>query len=354
MTLPRVLFAPLNVANDPSAVSRALREMGFDADLATVDQARYVSSGDFDLSWPNLGTLGRFARKAHFVARALRRYDVLHYSFARSILDYDLPGAALIDLRIAHHLGKVCVMTFHGCDVRGIAGGACGWCEAPCDIAAKRRRWSLIRRHVGAVSVTTPDLLVDVPEARWIPQAVDFVEHAPHVPPAASGCMTIIHAPSDSSLKGTSHVIAACNIVKERGWDVRLQLVENMDRTAALRAYESADIAIDQLHVGWYGVFAVEMMALGKPVVCRIDSAYVRRAGISPPPIVDADPLSLADVLEALLRDRTMLAELGLQGRRYAKRVHAPDAVARQYIELYEQADGGSRLRRPDDGNRPR
>jgi len=33
---------------------------------------------------------------------------------------------------------------------------------------------------------------------------------------------------------------------------------------------ETADLLVDQLLTGWYGAVAVEMMALGKPVVCYL------------------------------------------------------------------------------------
>lgn len=344
MSVPRVLLAPLNVAGDPYSLSRALRARGVHADLATVQHGPFVAAGDVDLSLRQASAASRAVRKAIFCAHALRRYSVFHYSFGRSILDYESVGMSLLDLRVASRLGKVCVMTFHGCDVRGVSSGRCDWCDRPCDVSAKRRRLARIRRYVGAISVTTPDLLVDVPEAVWIPQAVDFVRVARHIPPRSTGPAIITHAPSDSVLKGTRHVVNACELLRERGWEIRLNLIENMSHAAALRAYEETDIAVDQLHAGWYGVFAIEMMAMGKPVVCHIDGAHARRASVGRIPLIDAEPSNLADVLESLLGARHELAELGAEGRRYALRVHAPDQVAGKYIELYKRADTRGRL----------
>ena len=57
--------------------------------------------------------------------------------------------------------------------------------------------------------------------------------------------------------------------------------------------------------LGWYGGVAVEAMALGRPVVCRIDQAanpFGERL-----PIVDASPDDLRDRLRPLVRDRAAL-----------------------------------------------
>ncbi len=47
-------------------------------------------------------------------------------------------------------------------------------------------------------------------------------------------------------------------------------LVEGLHREEAKRLYERADLFVDQLILGWYGGVAVELMALGKPVIAHI------------------------------------------------------------------------------------
>ena len=57
----------------------------------------------------------------------------------------------------------------------------------------------------------------------------------------------------------------------ERSLRFELELVEAKPFWEALQIYGSGDIIVDQLLAGWYGGFAVEAMALGKPVI-----AYLR------------------------------------------------------------------------------
>ena len=48
-------------------------------------------------------------------------------------------------------------------------------------------------------------------------------------------------------------------------------------RRGACERYRAADIVVDQLNAGWYGLFAIECMALGKPVVTFLHDEAVRR-----------------------------------------------------------------------------
>lgn len=332
-----MLHAPLNLANDPWSICHALREQGVEADLATVERSPLVSVGDYDLTMPEMTSLRRGLTKLRFCVRALRYYDVLHYSFAHSILEYQLPGAALLDLRAAARLGVPMLMTFHGCEARGIGSGSCSLCSDGCDLLAKRKRIDLVRRHVRRLFVTTPDLLVDVPDAEWVPQAVQAVRELTPAPPKTEGPIIITHAPSHRGRKGTEHVVSACRVLKARGHDVELRLVEGMPRERALEVYREADIAVDQLLIGWYGVFSVEMMALAKPLVCYIDDDYVARSGLRELPIVRADPSTLVDVLDTLVTDRTALPGIGEAGRRYALEYHDPRVISRRYAGVYAE-----------------
>ena len=109
----------------------------------------------------------------------------------------------------------------------------------------------------------------------------------------------MLHAPSSRARKGTEHVVAACSEL-----DVELEIVEGLDHREAFERYRRADVIVDQLNAGWYGVFAIEAMALGKPVVTFLHDEAVRRTeeafGIEVP-IVSATKETLADVLRPLV-----------------------------------------------------
>ncbi len=89
-------------------------------------------------------------------------------------------------------------------------------------------------------------------------------------------------------------VTAAAEQLRAEGVELDFRLVEGLRHEEAVRAYEQADILVDQLLVGWYGGVAVEFMALGKPVVCFLADEWTDRYApaelMAELPIVRADP----------------------------------------------------------------
>jgi glycosyltransferase involved in cell wall biosynthesis len=99
-------------------------------------------------------------------------------------------------------------------------------------------------------------------------------------------------------------------------------------------------VIVDQLRIGWYGMFAIESMALAKPVVVHLDeeaAAETEEAFGRELPLVRADERNLEEVLAGLVEARESLPELGRRSREYAEHVHAHTQVARKVLEIYER-----------------
>ena len=97
-------------------------------------------------------------------------------------------------------------------------------------------------------------------------------------------------------------------------------------------------IVVDQLMLGWYGGFATEAMALGKPVVCFIDEAtnpFGERL-----PIIRANPSTLKDQIRRLAAHPELRAQVGREGRRFVQDVHDPRLVAARVINDIESKLG--------------
>ena len=133
--------------------------------------------------------------------------------------------------------------------------------------------------------------------------------------------------------KGTDHVVAAC-----AGLDADLVLVEGLPHGEAFERYREADIVVDQLNAGWYGVFAIECMALGKPVVTFLHDEAVARTerelGVEVP-IVNATAETLRERLEPLVASAAERRRIGAESRAYAERVHDSERVADRLLALY-------------------
>jgi glycosyltransferase involved in cell wall biosynthesis len=152
----------------------------------------------------------------------------------------------------------------------------------------------------------------------------------------------VVHAPTHRAVKGSDLVIAAAERLKAEGERFELVLIENMSHADARRAYERADLAVDQLFAGWYGGFAVEMMALGRPVLSYIreeDLRFLPEGMAGDLPVIPVTPDSIYHVLRTWIRaPRERLEEVGRLGRAYVEKWHEPRRVAARLKSEYEAA----------------
>ncbi|MEK8143211.1 hypothetical protein NKH18_16650 [Streptomyces sp. M10(2022)] len=108
---------------------------------------------------------------------------------------------------------------------------------------------------------------------------------------------------------------------------IELNLAENVSWSRVRTLVQEADVVIDQFAVGMYGTFACESMAAGKPVVAYLDDASVALSGVTPP-ILNATPETLGEVLERLLDDRHAAARIGIDSAKYVRAQHDGTATA--------------------------
>jgi len=174
---------------------------------------------------------------------------------------------------------------------------------------------------------------------RWVPDAtavvppgLDLRLYEP-VPAVERERPLVVHAPSDLEKKGTRFVIEACEQLP-----VDLDVVHGVPHDEAVERFKRADIVVDQMHYLWHGVFAIESMAYGKPVVTHLDADAVRQTeeafGVKVP-IVTATKDDLVEKLRPLVDSFQLRKRLGDEGRAYVERVHNLDNVADRFIELY-------------------
>lgn len=109
----------------------------------------------------------------------------------------------------------------------------------------------------------------------------------------------------------------------------------NKTQEEALEIYKTADIIIDQMYAQTYGVFAVEAMALGKPVITYI-SEEIRKTFPPELPIFSATIENLEEVAEALIQNGKLREEAGKAGRRYVEDYHDNRKVAKMQAEIYQ------------------
>jgi glycosyltransferase involved in cell wall biosynthesis len=328
---PRILHAPANVGNQPYALSRAERELGYVSDVVDFMPARdfeYQADVIHDLAGRPLHV--HAARRTSFLARAVPRYDVFHFNWGQALVPLRVGGRVFTELALLKRLGKTVIVTFQGCDVRPRAECACRNPDCAATDRWRAPNAAAMLRHADRAFFLNPDLERHLPGARFMPYANVDVRAVAATPPPERDEVVITHAPSDRDVKGTSHVIAAVDALRGEGLPVRLDLVEGLPHAEALARIGAGDILVDQLVLGWYGGVAVEAMAMGRPVVGRIDAAanpFGERL-----PIVRAEPADLRERLRALVADPAARRSAGEAARRFAVAEHDPRAIAERML----------------------
>ena len=358
----RILHGPVNVGNQPWSLSRAERSLGHTSDVVQNYATWLGYPADKTLSKYGENRRGVRLARQFFGMTAPFRYDVIHYYFGRSFMlwddfgmvfgDPDASARALHDVKLAKKLGRKIFMTLQGCDARQAdvsnQSNAITMCRddgcpafSACVSGVDSSRRAMIDTLLplmDRVFYLNPEIGTVVPNAEFLPYANVNINDETVTPPDPSKKIRVLHAPSNGGIKGTPLILAALEKLKDR-FDFELVLIENTPHAEAMKLYRTADIAIDQALLGWYGGFAVELMAMGKPVAAYIrdeDRDFVPKAMWDDIPILRIDPRTLEQDLARILADPAGLVDAGARARRYVERWHDPLKVAKALTAIYQ------------------
>lgn len=338
----RVFQGVTGQAGQPGALAEGLRSLGVDAVAGTVLPHRFGYEADIDVTFADSSKLESVYAE---VACLAEQFDVFHLhsrSFATRWPELSYPS--LLDLLLLKGMGKKVFFHFRGQEIRNATlfkqlspyhyvddrAGAISFQKISDE--KKEEFLSYIRAVADGIFVTDPELQSYVPEAVIVPRALpvsdwDFVG----VP--NDDIPLVVHAPSRRSFKGTEAIVAAVTTLQQK-INFQFQLIEGMTHEQAKEIYSRASIVIDQLRIGWYGVLAVEAMAMGKPTIAYIRDDLWRKYG-SEMPIINANPDNIKEVLEYTLLNSDYRKIKARQSREYFLSTHAADVVCNKLIQIY-------------------
>ena len=318
---------------------KGLRGAGYDATLILWDESAAKYPYDYCMKmeqnkkymYPIYGmrVFGNFLRCA-------LKYDTFHFHFGHSLLPLNL------DLPFLKILRRNIFFEFHGSDIRqkSIALEQNKYWEY-FDLTREdmlRRRAEKLKSYARAFIIHDAELLPYIPqgvETFIVPLRVDLQRFDYKYPEENNdGTVTIVHAPSDRGVKGTEFVCKAIDSLSDK-YDLRFVLVEGKTQEEALNEYINADIIVDQLLCGTYGVFAIEGMAMGKPVITYITDE-MKKQFPEELPIASANPDTIEQRLEELIVNAKLRKELGEKGREYAFKYHDCDKIGKMLGMIYE------------------
>lgn len=173
--------------------------------------------------------------------------------------------------------------------------------------------------------VSTPDLLLNVPQAKWCPVVVDVTRWSSPKVPLVSARPVVAHIPSMGVVKGT-HLIEHTLYKLHKEGVIEYKSIRNVPASEMPAAISSADIVLDQFRIGSYGVAAVEAMASGRVVighvVKEVREIVLSETGIELP-IVEATPATLDSVLREISGKSEVFQQIAQEGSLFAQQIHS-------------------------------
>ncbi|MHB8958008.1 MAG: glycosyltransferase family protein [Candidatus Limnocylindrales bacterium] len=331
----RILHAPRNIAGQAGDVVAALQRLGHDAELWQDGPDSFGRSADrvFDGS-------GDAKDLLELVLDAAARFDVLHFHYAETLIPrrrHDLPP--YWDLPVYRALGLRVHFTFHGSDIRlgrvhreanPWSAGFSGTSEPDDDRVEKALQ--VIRTYADEMFVVSVNYLAYAPDATYLPRAIDLARW-PEAPVAQRARPVVVHAPTRRGTKGTDRILADLDRLREEGVDFELRLLEGVSHATVRAELAGADVLVDNILAGAYGVVSLEAMASGKVAVANLSEAVRRQHPDTP--VVHVDPDTFLPEMRRLLTSPAARTELALRGRPFVAAVHDAAVIARRLETAY-------------------
>jgi hypothetical protein len=341
--MPKKIFIGFNnSAGYGSRLLKGFRKAGIAADLYIegFHPFDFEDSSVKVIRNPKSRWMQRFYTR-YLLLKCLFKYDAFIFvSIKTFIKDYK-------DLKVLRFFRKKTVMILIGCDVQqpelvknapNIAYSSCNECVQEykdfvgCVPETKPLRTRKIEANVDYIM--TDRALAHNLKREYIQtyQPINIEEFDNPEPEAVNKVPVILHAPSNPGYKGTKYFLSAVERLKEE-FDFEYRLVKDVKIGELYEEIKKADLIVDQLIQGWFGLLPLEAMMFGKPVVCymREDLMYDMPADC---PVINANPDTIYNVLRKLLQAPGEWKQIGAAGRRYVEKYHDATKVAKFYEDL--------------------
>ena len=336
ITTKKVLHGTNEIANQMFTTASALKKIDVQAETISYypDYMKFRSDYVVDLNKIAGQNQKIIATKA-MAEKLIPEYDIFHFHFGTT-LAYDYS-----DLEMIKQAGKKMVMQYWGSEIRMHSRAKKINPYAPekaIDEKVIIRNVKFIASHISHCIVADHELFEYVKDyfenVHLVRTMIDLDRYQPVERPEGKKFL-IVHAPTAPIFKGTPYVVKAINSLQSQ-FDFEFKLIQKMPHEEAKTWYRKADLVIDELRGGTYGLLSVECMAMGKPVITWICD-YMRDRLPDDLPIISANIDTVRDKILFALNNRDMLEEIGMVGRKYVEKHHDMNVVVKKLVDVYRK-----------------
>lgn len=346
-----VLMAPMNFAMMPTLLCEALRRrdvrckhIWYSNQPKTAFQFRFdevIAPKDFG---------GRFPAQIETVKRFLDEdWDIFHFWNRSLFFNIRYGEFTGLDLPLLKARDKRIVWRFTGADVRFATNDKAVnphsayryGLEHPYDEAEQARYLDFVKEYADVFVVPDAELQLHMPEAKILPRALHLDEwRHTGFDETRKDRPVVVHAPSNSLVKGSSFVMKAVEELHDEGLSFDHVFLEKVPHKELKRAFENADIVVDQLHTGM-GVTTLEGWAAGKAVLTNMRrDVFGEFYGGGELPALTVNPDNFKDQLRKVITDWELRKALSERGRAAVVAHHDIEKVADQHLALYRDLVG--------------
>jgi hypothetical protein len=324
----RLVIGPANFAGQAWQWAKAVERAR--PDVATTVVAVRNEVLDFPADYAVPDDLYRWARWSREQQRWVER------SFTHVLLDGVRPltgpllaGDARRDAASFRRAGLRVALAAHGSEIRLPSRHRELYPYSPFDPAlpetqrlqARAERFGgVLARDQGPTYVSTPDLLDFAPKAQWLPVVVDAEAWHSDAPVLERARPVVVHIPSNPFLKGSAAADAALRRLHDAG-RIEYRRLEGIAPGRVPGLVADADVVLDQLVLGCYGVMAVQAMCAGRLVVAHV-AEHVRARLPAGLPVVESGPADVEAVIDQVLAERERYRSMAAEGPGYAAELH--------------------------------
>ena len=351
----KILHLPSTVGGHNWGLAQGEKALGLDSTVL-VDSTNWLGyKSDICLNLQDKSRAQRIYTKIDTFFKVKNSYDIYHFNFGSSLVDFSNYNLHLLD--IPFYKGKK-IFTYNGCDARQkyptinrVEFSAChqkdcyeGRCNSGKMDKRREERIKIVDKYADHIFALNPDLMYFLPPEKttFLPYSVAGWEDIEKVDYIIDKKIKIIHSPTNRAAKGSDYILKALDNLQKKYKNIEVQIIEKIPYAQALQMYKEADIIIDQVLIGWYGGFGVEVMKMGKPL-----GVFIREEDLKFIPndmakdlkeaIINLNPFNIEEELSKYIENTNLLYEKSKASLEYVHKWHDPLYVASLTKEVYER-----------------
>ena len=350
----KILHLPTSVGGNSWGLAQGEKALGLYSEVL-IDANNWLNyKSDICLGLENKNKVFQVAKRIETFLKVRNKYDVFHFNYGSTLVDFMNYGVHFWDLPF--YKGKK-IITYNGCDARQkyptmnrVDFSAChqdncynGMCNNHKLDILRKKRIEKINNNIEHIFSVNPDLMYFLPKDKttFLPYTVAGWNEIKLENYFIDKKIKIIHSPTNRAAKGSDFILKALENLQKRYKNIEVILIEKIPYEEALKLYKEAHIVIDQVLIGWYGAFGVEVMKMGKPL-----GVFIREEDLKFIPkemaqdlndaIININPYNIEEELSKYVENIDLLYKKSEASIEYVNKWHNPLYVASLTKQVYE------------------